>query len=125
MAEEKGTFEQALDRQAGQSMGAMEAVREGLKEFRDTNYPGLTFGKIWNDLKQEAVQQVQHGAHELAAALNNGSAFVMYPRGGKDDHGVHGPEQAQGQEGPGGFEAALDRQASRGSVHGQDKGMER
>jgi hypothetical protein len=113
---EKGTFEQALDRQA-KSMGALEAAREGIQAVA----PGLSLEKMWNDIKHEAVQQAQHGAHELAAAINNGSAFVMYPRGGKDDHGVHGP----GQESPGSFEMALDRAASRGSVHGQDKGMER
>jgi len=29
---------------------------------------------------------VEHGAHELAAALfGNGVPFVMYPRGGKED----------------------------------------
>jgi hypothetical protein len=48
-------------------------------------------------------QQVAFGAHELAAALFNGSGFVMYPRGnrddhGKDGHGVHGPEQGQGEQ---------------------------
>jgi len=31
------------------------------------------------------------GAHELAAALFNGSGFVMYPRGGRDDH-LQAPE---------------------------------
>jgi hypothetical protein len=43
------------------------------------------------------------GAHEIAAALFNGSGFVMYPRGARDDHskdghGVHGPEQEQGDQ---------------------------
>ncbi len=40
----------------------------------------------------EMKHQVSQGAHELAAALFNGSGFVMYPRGGRDDHGIHGPE---------------------------------
>jgi hypothetical protein len=50
----------------------------------------------------EVVHQVGAGAHELAAALFNGSAFVMYPRGSKEDqkdrevnkdeHGVNRPE---------------------------------
>ncbi len=56
--------------------------------------PGLKDAgpEIATELKQIGAQ----GAHELAAALFNGSAFVMYPRGaGKDEHGVHGPEQSQ------------------------------
>jgi len=40
----------------------------------------------------ELKQMGAHGAHELAAALFNNSGFVMYPRGTRDDHGVHGPE---------------------------------
>jgi hypothetical protein len=49
-------------------------------------------GEIAAELKQIGA----HGAHELAAALFNGSSFVMYPRGSRDDQGVHGP----GQEAP-------------------------
>jgi len=44
------------------------------------------------EIGAEFRQMGAHGAHELAAALFNGSPFVMYPRGTKDDHGVHGPE---------------------------------
>ena len=33
----------------------------------------------------EIRQMVAHGAHELGAAIFNGNAFVMYPRGSKDD----------------------------------------
>jgi hypothetical protein len=86
--------------QAQQSMGAMEAVKEGLKEFRDAMYPGLTWDKITSDLGQEFKQQLAHGAHELAAALfsGNGTAFVMYPRtGAKEDQPSH--EQAQDSQG--------------------------
>ena len=115
---EKGSFEQALDRQGGQSMGAMEAVGRGVA------IAAATYGKALLDAAYSPGMQhfVAHGAHELAAALNNGNAFVMYPRGGKDDaHGVHGPEQVA----QGGFTAALDR-ASQGGVHGErEKGMER
>jgi len=39
----------------------------------------------------ELEHQVGAGAHELAAALFNGSGFVMYPRGGRDDH-LQAPE---------------------------------
>jgi hypothetical protein len=48
-----------------------------------------------SDLVNEGVHQVGAGAHELAAALFNGSGFVMYPRQtGHDDqnHGVNGPD---------------------------------
>src|SRR5579871_3224261 len=71
-----------------QSKGALEAMKATILAIA----PGLkNFGQ---DLKEELAYQAQAGAHELAAALFNGSAFVMYPRGGNDDHGVHGPEQA-------------------------------
>jgi hypothetical protein len=64
-----------------------ESIKEAL--------PGLQ--NIGTDLKNEASQQMAHGAHELAAALFNGSGFVMYPRqSARDDiapeHGVHGPD---------------------------------
>ncbi len=53
----------------------------------------------------ELMHKAAHGAHEGAAALFNGSAFVMYPRGQHDDHGmeghgVHGKDEpAQDQPG--------------------------
>jgi hypothetical protein len=80
-----------------QSMGATEAVKEAFKEFRDNLYPGLTWDKITTDIGRELKHQAVAGAHELAAALYTGSGFVMYPRSAdaKDDHGVHGPSQAQ------------------------------
>jgi hypothetical protein len=59
--------------------GLAETVKESL-----SNAP--------REIGAELKYQVGAGAHELAAALFNGSPFVMYPRGGKDDHGVHGPE---------------------------------
>jgi hypothetical protein len=58
--------------------------------------PALSWEKIAKDIGNEVVHQVAAGAHELAAAIHNGQAFVMYQRGSKDDdkkdHGVHGPE---------------------------------
>jgi hypothetical protein len=59
--------------------------------------PGLSAEKFVNDVAQTVEHKLEHGAHEAAALLYNGSAFVMYPRtGGKDDltpdHGVHGPD---------------------------------
>ncbi len=71
------------------SIGALEAVKEAFLAIA----PGLKDAgpEIATELKQMGAQ----GAHELAAALFNGNGFVMYPRGGKDEHGVHGPEQSQ------------------------------
>jgi hypothetical protein len=46
----------------------------------------------------ELQHQAGQGAHELAAALFNQNAFVMYPRGGHDDHGLHGPETSPGHD---------------------------
>jgi hypothetical protein len=66
-----------------------------IREAVQSNFPGLDGQKMGQDLGNEIVQQTQAGAHELAAALFNGSAFVMYPRGTRDDHGVHGPEKEQ------------------------------
>lgn len=62
--------------------------------FLDNLKEGLSNAgaEIGAELKHMGAQ----GAHELAAALFNGSAFVMYPRGGHDDGpGIHGQEQQQ------------------------------
>jgi hypothetical protein len=76
-----------------QSKGAMHAAKEGLKAI----VPGLTLNNILFDIGSEIKQMGAHGAHEMAAALFNGSGFVMYPRSGgqqKEDpqHGL--PEDA-------------------------------
>ncbi|SRR5579885_1438113 len=76
------------------SMGALEAISEGLKAFRDAMAPGLSLDKISSDLGKELTHQVGAGAHELAAALFNGNAFVLYQREGKDQ-----PAQEQAQDG--------------------------
>ncbi len=85
--------------QEPKAMGPLEAVKEAVQSIA----PGLSFEKILGDVGHEAKQQVAFGAHEIAAALFNGSGFVMYPRGtkddlGKDGHGVHGPEQGQAEQ---------------------------
>ena len=49
--------------------------------------------EMGGELKQMGAQ----GAHELASAMFNNSAFVMYPRGTHDDAHQQ-PEQAQIQE---------------------------
>lgn len=70
----------------------MEAAKEGIREVMGM-YPGLSWGKIWEDLKDEFKEQMKHGSHEVAAAINNESAFVMYSRSaGRDDNGKQ-PEQ--------------------------------
>lgn len=63
-----------------QSMGAMGAIKEAFLALA----PGL------KDALPEATAELKHmgahGAHELAAALFSGSAFVMYPRGKENSH---------------------------------------
>jgi hypothetical protein len=97
---EQELAQQLFAGQGKQSMGAMEAIKEAFLAIA----PGLK--DVISETKAEMKQQLAHGAHELAAALFTGNAFVMYQRGGKDDHGVHGPEQspqasehAQGNQG--------------------------
>ena len=85
--------------QGQENKSALEAVKEAFQSIA----PGLSLDKIVGDVSHEMKQQLAFGAHELAAALFNGSGFVMYPRGarddhGKDGHGVHGPEQGQGEQ---------------------------
>jgi hypothetical protein len=78
-----------------QQIGAMEAAKEGIQAIA----PGLSLRKIFGDIKAEMVDQVKHGSHELAAALFNGSAFVMYGRGDRDDQPQQSsPEMQQEME---------------------------
>jgi hypothetical protein len=63
-----------------ESLSAIQAVVEGVQSVA----PGLSLSKILSDVGEELAQQMQHGAHEAAAGLFNGSSYVMYPRG---DHG--------------------------------------
>jgi hypothetical protein len=74
-----------------------EAVKEGVKEGLGAYFDGIK--TVLDAAYSPGMQHfAAHGAHELVAALVNGSAFVMYPRSsGKDDeqkneHGVHGPD---------------------------------
>jgi hypothetical protein len=77
---------------AQQLFGGMGAIKDAVLSIA----PGLK--NVGHDLKEELTYQAGAGAHELAAALFNGSAFVMYPRGGKEDRGVHGPEHDLGHD---------------------------
>lgn len=84
------------DKAGEQKIGAVEAVKEGIQAVA----PGLSLREIFSDIKSELKDQLAHGSHELAAALFNGSPFVMYGRGGRDDNEPqHGsPEVQQEQE---------------------------
>jgi len=74
-------------------MGVMEAIKQGLKEFRDAMFPGLTWDKISSDLGNEVNHQVAAGAHELASLLFTNQGYVQYQRQGQEDQPVQ--EQAQ------------------------------
>jgi hypothetical protein len=56
--------------------------------------PGLSMSKILGEIGTELKHMGSQGSHEMAAALFNGSAFVMYPRAGQDsveqtpEHGI-------------------------------------
>lgn len=50
------------------------------------------------DIGAELKERGSHGSHEAAACLFNGSAFVMYPRGTRDD-ATHQPEPPQIEHG--------------------------
>jgi hypothetical protein len=67
----------------------------GLKENAQPTATHLSLEAILKDVGKELKEQGKHGAHELAAALFNGSSFVMYPRQGKDDQPQHGQPEVQ------------------------------
>ncbi len=80
-------------------MGAVEAAFEGVKEGVKAFAPGLTLSKILGDIGTELKEQAAHGAHEMAAALFRGDAFVMYPRTNQAEGTDHGlSQEAQQQE---------------------------
>lgn len=64
-----------------QSIGAMEAVTEGFKEFKDNMTPGLTWDKFVRDIGQMLHQKGVQGLAELASALYTGQSFVPYGQG--------------------------------------------
>lgn len=91
--QEKHMAEQLFAKQ--QPPSVLEAAREAVQGL----FPGLSVDKFVKDMGHELTQQLPAGAHEIAAALFNQSAFVMYPRGSREDHGVHGPEKGQDERG--------------------------
>ncbi len=60
---------------------------------------GEQLARAVSEIGAELKQMGAHGSHELAAALFNDSAFVLYPRGHHENpnHGL--PEQAQIEQG--------------------------
>jgi hypothetical protein len=104
-----------------QSMGALEAMASGIKEGIKGFVDGV--GKAY-DIAQSSPE-INHmasmGTHELAAALFSPahSAFVMYPRGGREDHGIHGPKESgeQAQDGQGQHQDTNSQQQERGGRH--------
>src|SRR5271165_1648623 len=75
------------------SMGPIEAMKERVQAIA----PGLSLSKILGDIGAELKDQAAHGAHELAAALFRGDAFVMYPRTNQADGPDHGlPDMQHG-----------------------------
>ena len=65
-----------------ESMGAIEAATEGLKEAVKAYAPGLTLSNILSDVGSELSRMGVQGSAELAAALfQNNAACVPYGRG--------------------------------------------
>jgi hypothetical protein len=63
-----------------------QQMHEDMKAAAKPALPGLDLKAALQSVRSELRQAGTHGAHELAAALFNGNAFVMYPRGGKEDN---------------------------------------
>jgi hypothetical protein len=87
-----------------QRPGAIGAIKDALL----TVAPGLA--NLGRDIKAELAHQVGAGAHELAAALFNGNAFVMYQRRGHDDR----PSQEQSLDAPDNQQDSPDQHLERG-----------
>ena len=66
---------------AGQSMGAMQAAIEGIREGVKAFAPGLTLGNILSDIGSELGRLGVQGQAEVAGLLFGNSAYVPYGRG--------------------------------------------
>jgi len=86
---EQELAEQVFGNGEQRSMGATQALTQGLKEGLSAYVRGLVDVVYSPEMKQFAA----HGAHEIYAGLFMGHGAVMYPRtaNAKDDHGIHGP----------------------------------
>jgi hypothetical protein len=79
----------------GEQPTLLESIKEGVQAIA----PGLSLSKILGDVGAEMKEQAAHGAHEMAAALFRGDAFVMYPRTNQAEGPDHGlPQEMQQQE---------------------------
>jgi hypothetical protein len=94
---------------------AKSKVQEFLENIKQDIKESVSPANIWNDIKTELTQQAAHGSHEVAAALFNGSAFVMYPRSGEN-------EQSKDQAPLHGLPAEADKQPE--VQKEQERGME-
>jgi hypothetical protein len=95
-----------------QSMGAMEAAMEGLKEGTKAYIQGI--GAVLSAMANVAYSPemkdfVKHGSAEIGALLNTGQSYVMYPRES------HNKQSEQFDHGLG----------DRGLEHHQEKGRSR
>ncbi len=62
-----------------------EMMKDGPMETIQAVLPGLSLSKILGDIGEQLSHMGSQGSHEMAAALFNGSAFVMYPKAGHED----------------------------------------
>lgn len=97
----EGLFNSLPGQQQEKSMGALEAAALGVGIGVAAFAKGAADFIYSDEMKELAA----HGGHEITAGLFTGNAYVMYPRGQHDDHGmeehgVHGKnEPAQEQPG--------------------------
>ncbi len=76
-----------------QPVGAVQAAMEGVKEV------GGILKEIGGKLWDAMTPIVDHGAHEAAAALFRGDAYIMYPKQPETETPQHGlPEMQQEQD---------------------------
>ena len=93
MSKAREVIEQVKD---GQSMGAMQAVMQGVKALT----PGLTLGNILSDVGAELGRLGVQGQAEVAGLLFGNSAYVPYGRGqNPTDKGIEGEERQQERDG--------------------------
>jgi hypothetical protein len=96
MATDKQQFLDMLKEgnQKDQSMGAIEAVKEGIQAIA----PGLSLANILSDVGAELGRLGVQGQMEMASVLFNGSAFVPYGPGQYTPTPEHAPEQGAAVE---------------------------
>jgi hypothetical protein len=79
-------------------------TREFFEQIKAGEQPSLAStlkeigGKMWDAM----TPTFDHGAHEMAAALFRGDAFVMYPRTNQAERPDHGQPEMQQEHDRGG-----------------------